>query len=122
MNSAANDNVDGTTAQTATSSTKDDGNDDEATVIHHGVRPSIKIWMIRHAESRNNEIYRDARYLYQGGTSQFDQAGWEQYIATHRMADPGLSTITHIIHSTLLYYQRFKRSNGYQDWSELVWS
>jgi phosphohistidine phosphatase SixA len=57
------------------------------------VRRSIKIFMIRHAESQNNEVYRNARYIYRGGTPDFDLAGWTHYIDTHRSADPGLSEI-----------------------------
>jgi broad specificity phosphatase PhoE len=72
---------------------KGDATGKNENVIHHGVRPSIKLYMIRHAESRNNEIYRDARLLCQGGTPSFDVAKWEEYIQTHRTADPGLSTL-----------------------------
>jgi hypothetical protein len=46
------------------------------------VRRSIKIFMIRHAESQNNEVYRNARYIYRGGTPDFDLAGWTHYIDT----------------------------------------
>ena len=45
----------------------------------------------RHAESQNNEVYRNARYIYRGGTEDFDMAGWEHYVDAHRSADPGLS-------------------------------
>lgn len=36
-------------------------------------------------------MYRNARYIYRGGTPDFDEAGWIQYVDTHRTADPGLS-------------------------------
>jgi len=48
--------------------------------------------MIRHAESANNEVYRNAKFLYRGGTDDFDEEGCAKYIATHRKADPELST------------------------------
>jgi len=57
------------------------------------VRPSISIRMIRHAESGNNEVYRNARYIYRGGTPEFDEAGWINYVNTHRSSDPGLSEV-----------------------------
>lgn len=57
------------------------------------IRPSIAVRMIRHAESRNNEVYRDARYMYQGGTPDFDAVGWTSYVDEHRQADPGLSAL-----------------------------
>jgi hypothetical protein len=47
--------------------------------------------MIRHAESANNEVYRNARYIYRGGTDDFDPVGSNHYIDTHRKADPELS-------------------------------
>jgi broad specificity phosphatase PhoE len=56
-----------------------------------GVRPSISMHLIRHAESGNNEVYTNARYLYRGGTPDFDQEGWVNYVETHRKADPALS-------------------------------
>ena len=55
------------------------------------VRPSIALHLIRHAESRNNEVYRNARYIYRGGTPEFDEQGWINYVETHRAADPTLS-------------------------------
>jgi len=55
------------------------------------VKPSIKLYMIRHAESMNNEIYRQARMLFKGGTPQFDLKGWESYVDQHRTADPSIS-------------------------------
>lgn len=56
------------------------------------VRPSIHIQLIRHAESQNNEVYRDARRIHKGGTPDFDLDGWNAYVDTYRSADPGLST------------------------------
>lgn len=47
--------------------------------------------LIRHAESMNNEVYRNARIIYKGGTPDFDQEGWNAYVETLRKADPGLS-------------------------------
>eukprot|EP00977_Amphora_coffeiformis_P002138 scaffold424_cov162-Amphora_coffeaeformis.AAC.10 len=61
------------------------------TVSEKDVRPSVSIRMIRHAESRNNQVYRNARYIYRGGTPEFDEAGWWHYVDTHRSADPTLS-------------------------------
>ena len=55
------------------------------------VRRSISVRMIRHAESRNNQVYRDARFLYRGGTPDFDEPGWTNYVNQHRSADPALS-------------------------------
>lgn len=57
------------------------------------VRPSIHLKMIRHAESANNQVYRDARRLYGGGTPAFDLAGWTAYVDAHRSDDPGLSDV-----------------------------
>jgi len=57
------------------------------------VRPSIHIQMIRHAESANNQVYRDARRLFGGGTPRFDLRGWEAYVDEHRSDDPGLSGV-----------------------------
>ena len=57
------------------------------------VRPSIHVQLIRHAESANNQVYRDARRLFRGGTPSFDLAGWETYVDQHRSADPGLSDV-----------------------------
>jgi broad specificity phosphatase PhoE/N-acetylglutamate synthase-like GNAT family acetyltransferase len=56
------------------------------------VRPSIALHCIRHAESANNEVYRDAKFLFRAGREDFDEEGCDTYIATHRRADPGLST------------------------------
>ena len=58
-------------------------------------RRSISVKLIRHAESQNNRVYRDARYIYRGGTPDYDAIGWQNYIDTHRQADPGLSTLGH---------------------------
>lgn len=54
-------------------------------------KPSIAIRLIRHAESRNNQVYRNARYIYRGGTPDFDEEGWIKYVHSHRSSDPGLS-------------------------------
>lgn len=61
------------------------------TVSEKDVRPSVNIRMIRHAESCNNQVYRNAKYIYRGGTPEFDEAGWWHYVETHRRADPTLS-------------------------------
>jgi broad specificity phosphatase PhoE len=55
-------------------------------------RPSIALHMIRHAESANNEVYRNAKFLYRGGTNEFDEVGCMAYISENRRADPDLST------------------------------
>ena len=47
-------------------------------------RPSIRLYMIRHAESMNNEVYRKARHIYKGGTPDFDLDGWNTYVETNR--------------------------------------
>lgn len=60
-------------------------------MVFSNVRASIALQLIRHAESRNNEMYRDAHYIYRGGTPEFDQEGWTQYVGSHRSADPFLS-------------------------------
>ena len=65
---------------------KDDKDGNEGSV-----RPSIHLQLIRHAESQNNEVYRDARKIYKGGTPDFDLDGWNTYVDAHRSADPGLS-------------------------------
>mmetsp|Transcript_20955 Transcript_20955/g.31004 ORF Transcript_20955/g.31004 Transcript_20955/m.31004 type:complete len:499 (-) Transcript_20955:85-1581(-) len=56
-----------------------------------GVRPSIAIRMIRHCESKNNEVYRTARILFKGGTPEFDVDGWDDYVDKNRSADPDIS-------------------------------
>ena len=40
----------------------------------------------------NNEVYREARRLFNGGTPDFDSDGWHEYIDTKRSADPGISS------------------------------
>lgn len=67
----------------------------KTTVSESEVRPSIALHLIRHAESGNNEVYRNARYIYRGGTSDFDEEGWKHYVSTHRKADPPLSDKGH---------------------------
>jgi phosphohistidine phosphatase SixA len=57
------------------------------------VRPSLRIRMIRHAESMNNQVYRNARYLFRGGCPDFDLDGWTKYVDAHRQADPSLSDL-----------------------------
>lgn len=49
--------------------------------------------MVRHAESRNNQVYTDARFLFRGGTPDFDENGWKSYVEENRKADPDLSDI-----------------------------
>lgn len=71
-------------------------NDDESnnTKPPEGVvRPSLSLRLIRHAESQNNQVYRDARFLFRGGTPDFDEDGWNAYVDKHRKADPSLSEI-----------------------------
>lgn len=55
------------------------------------MKPSISVRFVRHAESMNNEVYREARRLHGGGTPQYDVDGWTRYVDLHRRADPGLS-------------------------------
>ena len=55
------------------------------------VKRSIAIRLIRHAESMNNQIYYDARRIYNGGKPEFDPVGWNTYVDERRKADPGLS-------------------------------
>jgi hypothetical protein len=57
------------------------------------VRRSISIRLIRHAESCNNQVYREARRLFRGGTPDFDLQGWLKYVDDRRSADPGISNI-----------------------------
>jgi phosphohistidine phosphatase SixA len=57
------------------------------------VRPSLRIRMVRHAESMNNQVYRNARYLFRGGCPDFDLDGWTKYVDAHRQADPSLSDL-----------------------------
>ena len=47
-------------------------------------RKSIRIKLIRHAESENNQVYRQARHLYKGGTEDFDFEGWTEYVEKNR--------------------------------------
>jgi hypothetical protein len=63
----------------------------QTTVSESAVRLSTALQFIRHAESGNNEVYRNARYIYRGGTPDFDEEGWKHYVETHRKADPTLS-------------------------------
>jgi hypothetical protein len=65
--------------------------ENKTTVSESDVRPSISLRLIRHAESNNNEVYRNARYIYRGGTPEFDEPGWFHYVETNRNADPCLS-------------------------------
>jgi broad specificity phosphatase PhoE len=66
--------------------------ENKTTVSEKDVRPSLHLKLIRHAESNNNTVYRNARYIYRGGTPDFDEAGWWKYVDTHRHHDPGLSS------------------------------
>mmetsp|Transcript_4966 Transcript_4966/g.7824 ORF Transcript_4966/g.7824 Transcript_4966/m.7824 type:complete len:512 (+) Transcript_4966:107-1642(+) len=68
------------------------------------VRRSISIRLIRHGESQNNQVYRDARRIYNGGTPDFDLKGWLQYVDDRRSADPGLSDIGKIQAKKLAQY------------------
>jgi hypothetical protein len=70
---------------------KKDGKDRKTTIAESSIRPSISLHLIRHAESGNNQVYTNARYIYRGGTPAFDEPGWYKYVETHRKADPGLS-------------------------------
>ncbi|KAL3816295.1 hypothetical protein ACHAXA_008103 [Cyclostephanos tholiformis] len=60
------------------------------------VRRSISIRLIRHAESKNNQVYGEARKIFRGGTPDFDLKGWLKYVDDHRSADPGLSDVGRI--------------------------
>ena len=57
------------------------------------VRRSISVRLIRHGESKNNQVYREAHRLYKGGQPDFDLKGWLKYVDEHRVADPGLSDV-----------------------------
>jgi hypothetical protein len=57
------------------------------------VRRSISVHLIRHGESKNNQIYREAHRLYKGGQPDFDLKGWTEYVDERRVADPGLSDV-----------------------------
>jgi len=61
--------------------------------VTEGERRSIHVRFVRHAESRNNQVYRDARFLFRGGTPSFDKDGWINYVNTHRSHDPTLSEV-----------------------------
>ena len=68
------------------------------------VRRSIGIRMIRHAESKNNEVYRDARRLFKGGTDEFDTNGWVKYVDENRSHDPSISSTGEIQAEALKTY------------------
>ena len=68
------------------------------------VRRSISIRLIRHGESQNNQVYRDARRIYKGGTPEFDLKGWLAYVDERRVADPGLSDIGKVQATKLAEY------------------
>ena len=59
----------------------------------NNIRRSISVRLIRHGESMNNQVYREAHRLYRGGQSDFDLRGWTEYVDEHRVADPGLSAV-----------------------------
>eukprot|EP00581_Thalassiosira_minuscula_P007347 CAMPEP_0183703546 /NCGR_PEP_ID=MMETSP0737-20130205/1248_1 /TAXON_ID=385413 /ORGANISM="Thalassiosira miniscula, Strain CCMP1093" /LENGTH=510 /DNA_ID=CAMNT_0025930317 /DNA_START=65 /DNA_END=1597 /DNA_ORIENTATION=- len=87
---------------TTSSDTKDRRNSEN---IGEGkVRRSISIRLIRHGESQNNQVYRDARRIYKGGTPEFDLQGWLKYVDDRRSADPGLSDIGKIQAKKLAEY------------------
>jgi Acetyltransferase (GNAT) domain/Histidine phosphatase superfamily (branch 1) len=67
-------------------------------------RPSIAIQMIRHAESRNNQVYGDARRLFRMGTDESDLPGWEKYVNENRRADPDLSEVGQLQAAALTDY------------------
>lgn len=54
-------------------------------------RKSITLKLIRHAESRNNQLYRSAHVKYNYGTPEFDFKGWNDYVNNNRKADPSIS-------------------------------
>jgi broad specificity phosphatase PhoE len=62
-----------------------------ANTTEGAVKRSIALRLIRHAESQNNQIYYDARRIYKGGTPDFDEMGWNNYVNQRRSSDPGLS-------------------------------
>ena len=80
-----------TASKTSTATNDDAPHPKTVDVSESAVRPSISVRMIRHAESNNNQVYRNARYIYRGGTPDFDEAGWWHYVESHRRADPSLS-------------------------------
>lgn len=75
------------------------------------VRNSISVRLIRHGESQNNQVYRDARRIYKGGTPDFDLDGWLQYVDDRRSADPGLSDFGQIQAEKLAEYLEPHLSN-----------
>eukprot|EP00804_Cyclotella_cryptica_P020814 CCRYP_019244-RE/>CCRYP_019244-RE protein AED:0.26 eAED:0.26 QI:60/1/1/1/1/1/3/67/299 len=68
------------------------------------VRRSISLRLIRHSESQNNQVYRDARRIYKGGTPDFELDGWTDYVDERRRADPGLSSTGDIQAQKLSHY------------------
>lgn len=68
------------------------------------VKPSIRIYMIRHAESKNNEVYRKAHNLFKGGTPEFDHKGWTEYVDQHRSSDPIISSTGELQAQKLMEY------------------
>ncbi|KAL7534706.1 hypothetical protein ACHAXR_009659 [Thalassiosira sp. AJA248-18] len=75
-----------------------------STVGEGQVRNSISVRLIRHGESQNNQVYRDARRIYKGGTPDFDLQGWLKYVDDRRSADPGLSDVGKIQAKKLSQY------------------
>jgi broad specificity phosphatase PhoE/GNAT superfamily N-acetyltransferase len=71
------------------------GNDDDNT--ENGiVKKSVRLLLVRHAESMNNQVYTDAQHLFKVGTPDYKHDEWKNYIRTHRKADPGLSDRGHV--------------------------
>mmetsp|Transcript_28324 Transcript_28324/g.56995 ORF Transcript_28324/g.56995 Transcript_28324/m.56995 type:complete len:487 (+) Transcript_28324:70-1530(+) len=68
------------------------------------VRRSISVHLIRHGESKNNQVYRDAQRLFKGGTPDFDLKSWTEYVDAHRVSDPGLSDVGQEQASRLSHY------------------
>lgn len=68
----------------AKSAASTDKKESKTDVLESATRPSISVRMIRHAETFNNQVYRNARYIYRGGTPEFDADGWVKYVDTHR--------------------------------------
>jgi len=52
---------------------------------------SIILKLIRHAESKNNEVYNKALRLFKLGTPEYDHDGWNTYVDQNRNADPTIS-------------------------------
>lgn len=88
-----NSGMDPTSKMVETTSTTSPNKKSKHEVYEGEVRRSIAIKLIRHAESRNNQVYRDARFIYQAGTPAFDLDGWNMYIKQHRTADPSISDL-----------------------------